>query len=86
MAGELPNSFLKRRLGIAPGTVPAAGLSRWLCLALDRLDSTAAMLLGMALVAPLPVTTALLVFVLGPAVHFLFSAALYGLGVKARMA
>jgi CDP-2,3-bis-(O-geranylgeranyl)-sn-glycerol synthase len=86
MAGELPNSFFKRRLGIAPGTVPASGLMRGLCLALDRFDSTAAMLLGMALAAPLPLTTAVLVFVLGPAVHFAFSAALYGLGVKARMA
>jgi CDP-2,3-bis-(O-geranylgeranyl)-sn-glycerol synthase len=86
MAGELPNSFYKRRQGIAPGTVPAGGGARLLCLALDRIDSTAAMLLGLALVAPLPWQTALLVAVFGPAVHFAFSAALFAIGVKARMA
>ncbi|MCC7081843.1 MAG: CDP-archaeol synthase [Burkholderiales bacterium] len=86
MAGELPNSFYKRRLGIAPGAVPHAGFARWLCLALDRIDSTAAMLLGLALVAPLPWQTAMLVAVFGPAVHLAFSAALFALGVKARIA
>lgn len=35
--GELPNSFLKRRLGIAPGATPARG--RWLFVLLDQLDS-----------------------------------------------
>jgi hypothetical protein len=86
MAGELPNSFYKRRQGIAPGTVPASGAARLLCLALDRIDSTAAMLLGLALVAPLPWQTALLVAVFGPALHFAFSAVLFAIGVKARMA
>ena len=86
MAGELPNSFYKRRRGVAPGTVPAAGGERLLCLVLDRVDSTAAMLLGLALVAPLPWQSAALVFVFGPLVHFAFSAALFALGVKARMA
>ena len=86
MAGELPNSFYKRRRGIAPGTVPVAGAQRMLCLALDRIDSTAAMLLGIALVAPLHWQSAALVFLFGPLIHFGFSAALFALGVKARMA
>ena len=86
MAGELPNSFYKRRRGIAPGMVPAQGAGRLLCLALDRVDSTLAMLLGMALVAPLPLMAAIIVLALGPLVHFAFSAALYGLGIKARIA
>lgn len=34
---ELPNSWFKRRLGIAPGHTPDRG--RWLFLALDQLDS-----------------------------------------------
>ncbi len=86
MAGELPNSFYKRRRGIAPGMVPMHGKERLLCLALDRIDSTLAMLLGMALVAPLPIVAALIVLALGPLLHFAFSAALYGMGVKARIA
>lgn len=86
MAGELPNSFYKRRRGIAPGTVPARGSERMLCLALDRIDSTAAMLLGLAVFVPLPGLTVLLVAVFGPLMHFAFSAALFAIGVKARMA
>ena len=86
MLGELPNSFYKRRRGIAPGTVPAAGAERWLCLALDRIDSTAALLLGLALVAPLHWHSAALVFVFGPLIHFAFSAGLFAFGMKARMA
>jgi CDP-diacylglycerol--serine O-phosphatidyltransferase len=86
MAGELPNSFYKRRRGIAPGTVPARGAERLLCLGLDRIDSTVAMLLGLALFVPVPVPTAVLVGVFGPLLHFAFSAALFAIGVKARMA
>ena len=86
MAGELPNSFYKRRRGIPPGEVPSTGSARWLCLALDRIDSTAAMLLGLAVVAPLPWQTAVLVGVFGPVVHLAFSAALFAIGVKARLA
>jgi hypothetical protein len=86
MAGELPNSFYKRRRGIPPGAVPPAGAVRWLCFALDRIDSTAAMLLGLAVAAPLPWQTAVLVAVFGPVVHLAFSAALFAIGVKARLA
>ena len=50
------------------------------------LPSATRELLGLALVAPLPWPTALLVAVFGPAVHFAFSAALFAIGVKARMA
>ncbi len=37
MLGELPNSWIKRRLGIAAGTTPARG--RLFFMALDQLDS-----------------------------------------------
>jgi CDP-2,3-bis-(O-geranylgeranyl)-sn-glycerol synthase len=86
MAGELPNSFYKRQRGIAPGAVPPAGAARWLCLALDRIDSTAAMLLGLAVAAPLPWQSAVLLAVFGPLLHLSFSAALFAIGVKARLA
>src|SRR5712692_4521621 len=43
--GELPNSFLKRRLGIAPGTSPtgAKGVLFWIC---DQLDSLGGVLVA----------------------------------------
>lgn len=86
MAGELPNSFLKRRWGIAPGHVPGAGARRIVCLVVDRLDSTLALLVGMTLFVDLRWQTWLAVLLLGPAVHFGFSGLLYLLGVKRRYA
>jgi CDP-archaeol synthase len=86
MAGELPNSFLKRQWDIAPGEVPAFGLRRWLCLALDRVDSIVAMLLAVALVVPLPALTALVVLTVGAGVHLFFSSLLYFAQVKRRLA
>jgi CDP-2,3-bis-(O-geranylgeranyl)-sn-glycerol synthase len=86
MAGELPNSFVKRRLGVAPGAVPAQGLRRLVCLVIDRLDSIVALLIALSVLVPLSWVTWLLVLLAGPLVHFGFSAALYFSGVKARLA
>jgi CDP-2,3-bis-(O-geranylgeranyl)-sn-glycerol synthase len=86
MAGELPNSFLKRRLRIAPGAVPAAGARRVLCLILDRLDSTLALLLAASAVVPIDWRTGAWVLVFGPAVHLGFSALLFLARVKTRLA
>jgi hypothetical protein len=86
MAGELPNSFLKRQWGIAPGEVPGVGARRLVCLALDRIDSIVAMLLAVALVVPLPALTALVVLTVGAGVHFLFSCLLCLVHVKRRLA
>jgi CDP-2,3-bis-(O-geranylgeranyl)-sn-glycerol synthase len=86
MAGELPNSFMKRQWGIVPGAVPAEGAKRALCLALDRVDSILAMLVALAVAVPLPWLTALLLVTLGPAVHLSFSALLWLAHVKERLA
>lgn len=86
MAGELPNSFLKRRLDVAPGAAPVMGGLRYLCLVLDRFDSTLALLIGLGLLVPMHVLTWVWVLVIGPAVHFAFSGVLYRIGVKARWA
>lgn len=86
MAGELPNSFYKRRRDIAPGSVPTSGWERSFCLLVDRFDSTVALLIGMSLVVPVHWMTWVWVLMLGPIVHFGFSALLYAIGVKARVA
>jgi hypothetical protein len=86
MAGELPNSFLKRQWDIAPGAVPDRGARRVLCLALDRVDSILGMLLGVSLVVPLPALTWLLVLAFGPAVHLFFSMLLWLARMKGRFA
>jgi hypothetical protein len=86
MLGELPNSFMKRQLGIAPGAAPARAWGRWLCFSVDRLDSIIGALLVMSVLVPMGWRVWLLVLAVGPAVHWLFNVALYALGVKARPA
>jgi CDP-2,3-bis-(O-geranylgeranyl)-sn-glycerol synthase len=80
MAGELPNSFLKRQLGIAPGE------SRTFSIVFDRIDSILGMLLVVSLAVPMPWETWALVLAVGPFLHLLFSGALFLLGVKTRWA
>ena len=85
MIGELPNSFIKRQLGIAPGEAADGPWSRRLFAVVDRLDSAVGGLLLVSLLVPLPWQTWLLMLLIGPIVHALFSVLLYALGVKKRM-
>jgi hypothetical protein len=86
MVGELPNSFVKRRLAIPSGGAPRGSIARWVGFAVDRLDSIVGMLLAVSLAVPLRWEAWVLVMSVGPAIHWLFSVALYVLGVKARPA
>lgn len=86
MAGELPNSFLKRQLGIAPGTAPAHRWAKPLCFLIDRLDSIVGMMLALSLVVPVPLQTCAYVLLIGPGIHLSFSVVLFLLDVKARPA
>ena len=85
MLGELPNSFLKRRAGVLPGAAPAG---RWqLCqLVVDRLDSPLGLLAAAALVVDVPADTWLIVLAVGPLFHWCFSALMFTLGLKPRLA
>ena len=85
MLGELPNSFIKRQLGIAPGTLPAQKHLRALFLVVDRTDSIAGMLIAVSLAVPVPWETWLYIALLGPVIHLLFSIGLYRGGVKTTM-
>jgi len=86
MAGELPNSFYKRRRGIEPGRIPAAGRERLACLLIDRVDSTLALLLGVSCAVPMPWLAWIWILLLGPLAHLGFSGLLHLAGVKARFA
>ena len=86
MLGELPNSFIKRRLGVPPGAAAAGRYRRPLFFVADRLDSSVGMLAALAVIVPVPWQTCLYVVCVGPLVHALFSVALFHLGVKARAA
>jgi CDP-2,3-bis-(O-geranylgeranyl)-sn-glycerol synthase len=86
MAGELPNSFVKRQLGILPGQAPGSGLTRAICFTVDHIDSIVGMLAAVTVAVHTPWTTWLWVLILGPSIHLLFSWWLFRMGVKGRPA
>jgi Phosphatidylserine synthase len=79
---ELPNSFVKRRMGIAPGDTPNKG--RFLMMMVDNFDSSigGGVLLYGCFNAP--VQTALAVVVLGPLVAVVIKRFLYLLKLKKK--
>jgi CDP-2,3-bis-(O-geranylgeranyl)-sn-glycerol synthase len=86
MAGELPNSFVKRQLGILPG---ACARRRWTAaaqFAIDRLDSGIGMMLAVTTAASTPASTWAIVLAIGPTFHWTFSVLMFQLGLKARPA
>ena len=86
MAGELPNSFLKRQLDISPGDSHPGRRAAVLQFVFDRLDSGLGMLLAVSLAVPTPWTTWAVVLGVGPVIHWSFSVAMFRLGLKARPA
>jgi len=86
MAGELPNSFIKRQFGIEPGAAAGTPLTKAVFSVVDRFDSIAGMLLAVSLLVPTPWLTWLYLALLGPLVHLAFSVLLYWCGVKRRAA
>jgi CDP-2,3-bis-(O-geranylgeranyl)-sn-glycerol synthase len=86
MAGELPNSFVKRQLGIRPGERPCHPLAASLQFMADRIDSGLGMLLTVSAIVSTPAVTWLLVLLVGPSIHWAFSVLMFHLGLKARPA
>lgn len=77
---ELPNSFLKRRLGIAPGE--KSKKFKLLFIFLDRCDSAFGVSLVYSLLAHIEFSEFIMLFALAFAFHFFFSFLLYQLGIK----
>ena len=86
MLGELPNSFVKRQLDVAPGMAPPSRSGTVVVFVVDRVDSIIGMLAAISLVVPTPWMTWVYVLLIGPGIHLAFSALLYRMGVKARPA
>ncbi len=84
MLAELPNSFFKRRIGVAPGEAPASPAWRALCLVIDRCDSTLGALIVVTILLPVHPATWLWALLLGSGLHWLFSIWLYRLKLKRR--
>ena len=86
MAGELPNSFLKRQLDIAPGTAAHGPLSRPLWFLIDHVDSAVGMMLAISPIVTIPSGTWIYVALVGPLVHSAYSLLVFQLGGKTRAA
>jgi hypothetical protein len=86
MLGELPNSFVKRQLDIAPGMAPRGTLGTIATFVIDRVDSILGMLVFVSIATPTPRMTWVYAMIIGPGIHLAFSVLLYRLGVKARPA
>ena len=54
MAGELPNSFIKRQCGIPPGSSPRRPAWRILAQITDRIDSVLGVLIMLSFAVPVP--------------------------------
>lgn len=86
MLGELPNSFVKRQLGIAPGAIATHPVAAFWQFAIDRIDSGLGMLIALSVAVPTPWQTWALVLFIGWALHWSFSVVLFRLRVKPRPA
>jgi hypothetical protein len=86
MAGELPNSFVKRQLNIAPGSAPRGRAWTVVQFLVDRLDSGIGMLAAVSVAVHTPAMVWVYVLLIGPAIHWSFSLVLFRLGLKQRAA
>lgn len=86
MTGELPNSFLKRQLDIAPGEAPAHPIAAFCHFVLDRIDSGLGLLAAMSVAVEVPSPTWAYVLLFGPFIHWSFSVVMFRLGLKGRAA
>ena len=79
--GELPNSFMKRRLGIAPGArhMTPAGLA---LVVYDQADFVPGIALCLLPVWAMPVDTLLIGLALVAAVHFVINVVGYAIGAR----
>jgi hypothetical protein len=80
MIFELPNSFLKRRLGISSGK--KATKNAWIFILLDKSDSAFGISLGTKLLFGFTWLETLELFIIGILLHFFFSWLLVALRIK----
>ena len=72
---ELPNSYIKRRLGVPPGGSPTT--HAWLFFLADQLDSALGAAIALMLIFHMPVTTALIMLAIVPAIALSVKRLLY---------
>jgi hypothetical protein len=86
MLAELPNSFLKRQLGVQPGHAPDQRMAGVVCFILDQVDSVVGALLALSVFVPVPAMTWIVLLLSGGILHWLFNLILFLVGAKERPA
>ena len=80
---ELPNSFIKRRLDISPGsTLQSKKILKYIFLIIDQCDSIIGCVLVVWAVYPLGIANYILYVILGLITHMVFNVLLYILKVR----
>jgi CDP-diacylglycerol--serine O-phosphatidyltransferase len=79
---ELPNSYVKRRMGIRPGMLPPRHAA--LFVFVDQADSAIGCAVAYALWLRVPAATLLLACLLGPVVHLIANVTLFLVGLRRR--
>ena len=77
---ELPNSFMKRRLGIKEGQT--SGQHKWLFVIIDQADSAVGCMIAYRLLLPLSFTTMLFTIIFGTGLHLCLNVALFAGGIR----
>lgn len=80
--GELPNSFIKRRLGLPPGARPSGSVGRLACYLADQVDSVAAVALLLVAFHQTPWLFAGQFVLVGTVTHVGFDWLMYLVGFK----
>ena len=83
---ELPNSFAKRQLRIAPGAPAKSQRARNAYFIVDQIDSIAGGLFAIWIFVPVPLSAALSLLILGGLAHYVFNVVLKHLGLRTRAA
>ena len=81
---ELPNSFIKRRIDIAPGT-NKEGLIGKVFLVIDQLDSAFGCAVAFVFIIPMTFLDILVLTIVGGIFHYVFAVLLYFVGLKKQM-
>lgn len=82
---ELPNSFIKRRINIAPGK-NISGLKGLFFGFIDQVDSVIGSSLALMLILPLSWSDFLILIFMGAGIHYMINIGLYLVGLKKQAA
>ncbi|MFP5387235.1 MAG: CDP-archaeol synthase [Bacteriovoracia bacterium] len=77
---ELPNSFMKRRLGIQEGKTSSK--HKWLFIVIDQADSAVGCMIAYSLLIQISISTILLTIFFGTGLHLIINMSLYWGGIR----